>query len=77
LRARRPIARLIRRQSATNRIDSKCKKLIERRVKAAQAKGPLAQKVPVKGFDVAEIKNNAMPFGNGPFVERFVAQDFE
>src|ERR1700719_494319 len=77
LRARRPIARLIRGQPAANRINPKSKKLIEGRIKAPQAKRPFAQQIPVECFHVAQIEYNAMTLGNGSLVECVVAQDLE
>ena len=62
--ARRPVGWLVGRQAAAYRIDSKGKKLIEGRVKRLQPKGGLCQQILIEGFDVANIKNNAMPLGN-------------
>ncbi len=72
-----PIARLIRGQSAAYWINSKRKKLIEGTVKTTQPEGPLAQKIPIECFHMPKIKNNPMTFGNRPFVECFVAQNFK
>jgi len=42
--------------------------MIEGRPERAQAERAAAQQIPVEGFDVAEIKNQAMSFGDGAVV---------
>jgi hypothetical protein len=34
-----------------------------------------AQQVPVKGFEVSEVKENAVAFGNRPLIEALRADD--
>src|SRR4029077_8475371 len=40
-----------------------------------QAQNPLSQKVPIECFQVTEIKNDSMSFGNRPLVERVGADN--
>src|SRR5882757_5620129 len=63
-----PVRWLIGRQAATYRVDSECEKLIEGRIKGLQPECALRQKIPIEGFDVADVKNNPMPLGNRPVV---------
>jgi len=51
--------------------------VVERALKRPQAKGALGQQVPIERFDVSYIENNAVPFGDGPVVHRFFANDAE
>jgi len=44
-------------------------------MKTRQAKGAFAQKIPIEGLDVAQIKNNAMALRDRPLVERFLAEN--
>jgi hypothetical protein len=37
----------------------------------------LPQQIPVESFDVPDIENNAMPFGNGPLIKGIVPQDLK
>jgi hypothetical protein len=75
--SRRPIGWLVGRQATAYRIDSKGKKLIEGRVKRLQPKAALRQQIPIEGFDVTNIKNNAMPLGNRAVVQSIFANDAE
>src|SRR5580765_466865 len=74
---RRPVAWLVSRKSATHGINSKRKKLIERAMKALQAKRALAQQIPVESLDVAQVKNHPVAFRDRPFIKCFVAKDLE
>jgi len=44
-------------------------------MKGAQTKGTVGEQVPVKCFDVADIKNDAMAFGDGPVIHGLFADD--
>src|SRR6267154_350577 len=68
-----PIRRLIRRQSATHWVDPECEKLIESRMKRLQPKRTLRQQIPIEGFHVPNVKNNPMPLGDRPVVNRVFA----
>src|SRR5215469_11086783 len=68
---RGPIFRSVGWQAAANGVDSERKKLIEGSMEGPQAKSALRKKVPVKGFDVAQVKNEAVALGDGPVVEGF------
>src|SRR6202162_2754226 len=68
--ARRPVSGLIRRQAAAHRVDAKRKEVIKGRMKRLQPERALRQQVPIESFHVSNIKNNAMPFGDWPVVER-------
>ena len=67
--ARRPVFGLVFRQAATDRIDAEGKESIEGRMEGPQPEGALREQVPVEGFDMAQVKNNAMPLWNGPVVQ--------
>jgi hypothetical protein len=69
----RPIRWLVGRLSAVNRVNPKRKKLIEQRMKRLQPKRPLPQQVPIESFHVSDVKNNPMPLGDGPVVQRIFA----
>src|SRR4051794_39076925 len=72
-----PVRWLVGRQASANRIDSKSKKLIECGVKGLQAKRALRQQIPVESFNVPNIKNDAMAFGNRPIIQRVFPYDTE
>ena len=74
---RRPVARLIGRQSAADRINSKRKQTIELWIEGLNPQQPLAQQVPVEGFQMTYIKNDAMPLANRALIERTSANDFK
>ncbi len=67
-----PIAWRVARQSAAHRIDPECKKVIERPLHERQPERALRQQVPIKCFNVSQVKNDAVPFWNGPVVNSFV-----
>jgi hypothetical protein len=46
-------------------------------VKRLQPKRTLRQQIPIKRFHVSNVKNNAMPLGNRPVVQRIFANDAE
>src|SRR6267378_5443878 len=72
-----PITGLIGGQATVHRIDSKREKLVERGCARFQGKQVGAKKVPVKGLEMANVKNNAMAFGDRPFIKRILANDLE
>jgi hypothetical protein len=46
-------------------------------VKGTKTEGAMREKVPVKRFEVAEVENDAVPFGYGAIVERVLFEDRE
>src|ERR1700741_562177 len=46
-------------------------------MKRLQAKGPLREQVPIEGFHMPDVKNNAVPLGDRPIVNSFFANDTE
>src|SRR4029077_11699637 len=73
---RRPILRLIRRQASFYRVNAKGEELVKVRVKGRKAQG-FTKKIPVKGFQVPEIKNNPVAFRDGAVVQCCGAEYFE
>src|SRR5215472_1430203 len=76
-RAGRPILGCVCGQAAADGVDTEGKKLIEGGMKGPQTEGAPRKQVPVKGFDVADVKYDAMPLGDGPVVQCFFANDAE
>src|SRR5277367_4579957 len=76
-RQRGPIRRLIRRQSASDRIDAERKKTVEFGMEALQAEDVFVEEIPVKGFEVAHIEDDAVTLRNGALVHRIRADDLE
>jgi hypothetical protein len=74
---RRPILWIVGWQTAADGIDSERKKLIEDAMEGAQTKSALRKQVPVKGFYVTDIKNEAVTLGDGPVIESFFADELE
>src|SRR6266481_8479934 len=70
---RGPIAGRVGGKATVHRIDSKREKLVERGCARFQGKQVGAKKVPVKGLEMANVKNNAMAFGDRPFIKRIFA----
>src|SRR5450432_2994557 len=71
LSERRPIGRLVSRQSTVYRVNAKCKKMIEFRVKSGPCQETFAYQVPIERFQVSDIKNNPVPLRDRPLVEEF------
>jgi len=74
---RGPITRGVDRQSAANRINSESKELIEERVEGAQTERATGKEVPVKSFQVAYIKNDAVSLGDRSVVQSLLANHLE
>ena len=74
---RRPVRRLIRGQSSAHRIDAEGEQPVKFRVKTFQAESALVQQIPVKGFKVPNVKNDAVAFGDGPFVPSCSTNDLK
>src|SRR6266446_6684490 len=72
-----PITGLIGGKATVHRIDSKREKLVERRCARFHGKQLGAKNVPVEGFQMANVKNDAIAFGDRPFVERIFANNLE
>src|SRR5262249_21738342 len=65
------------RQASANRINTEGKQLIEGGMETFQSECALAQQIPVKCLDVAQVENDAMALGDRPLVVRIVAQNLE
>jgi len=74
---RGPIFRSIGWQTASDGVDTERKKLIEGFVERAQTESALRKEVPVKGFDVAKVKNDAVALRDGPVVDGLFAYQLE
>jgi hypothetical protein len=70
---RGPIAGLIGGQAAADGVNAKGEELVERRRARFQGKQVGAKKIPVKGLEMTDVKDDAMAFGDGPFVEGILA----
>src|SRR5437763_9325566 len=55
-----PVRWLVRRQSASNRIDSEGKQTVKFRTETLCVKHSLAQQIPIKGLKMADIENYAV-----------------
>ena len=66
--------RLIAGQAAVHGIDTESKEVIELGMKSFQAE-QRAQKIPVEGFEVTDIKDDAMAFGDGALIDRIGIDD--
>jgi len=64
-----PVRRQIGWKLAANRIDAEGKETIIFGVDAPQSKGALAEQIPIKGFEMSDIKDDAVPLGNRPFIK--------
>src|SRR5215813_3244107 len=71
--ASRPVQRAIRGQTAADRVDAECKKLIEGGIERSKPESTAAQKIPIEGVYVAEVENETMPFGDGTIVKSLFA----
>ena len=65
---RRPISRFIRRKSAIDGINAEREQLVELRSVGPQSVWP-AQQIPIKSFQMSQIKNQSMAFGNRAIVK--------
>src|SRR5215468_8787691 len=72
-----PVQRAIRWQTAADGIDAECKKLIEGGIERSKPKSTTAQKIPIESVHMAEIKNQAVAFGDGTIVKSLLADQRE
>lgn len=72
-----PIEGPIRGQAAANGIDSESEQLIEGRIERAKTKSAASEEVPIKSFDVAEIEDQTVAFGNRAFIKSFLVEERE
>lgn len=68
-----PISRLVGREAAIHGINSEGEELVERGVMRLEACCP-AEKVPIERFEMAEVKDQALTFGDRAAVERIRKQ---
>ena len=73
---RRPILGLIRWQASLYRVDAEGEELVKVRVEGRKAQG-FPEKIPIKGFQVAQIKNNPVAFRDGAVVQCCGADNLE
>src|ERR1035437_2029667 len=73
----RPVRRLVGRQSAPYRVDAECKQPVKFAMKTLQPQDVLVQQVPVKRFEMPNVKNDAVTLWNGPFVHRVSPHNVE
>jgi hypothetical protein len=72
-----PIRRLIRRKPAPYRINAEGKEPIKFWMERFQIQKAPAQEIPVKGLEVPQIKDDAMPFWNRPVVQCVASYQIE
>jgi hypothetical protein len=72
-----PIGWLIIRQASAHRIYTERKQAIQFRLKRRKIENPLAQQIPVEGFQMSNVKNDAVPLRNGPVVKGLRPDDVE
>jgi hypothetical protein len=73
----RPIRGLIGRKTAIHWVNPKCEKTVESRIKRLRVQNSLAEKVPIEGFEMTNVENDAMSLANGTLVQRIGANDLE
>ena len=69
LRDRGPVGGLVAWQASADGIDAEGKQLVEFFLERIECENISADQVPVKGLEVSEIKENAVPLGNGPLIK--------
>src|SRR5580704_19735961 len=70
-----PITWSVARQSAAHGVNAKCKKIIKRSLNRLQPERALREQVPIKCFDVPQVKNDPVPCWNGPVVNGLVSHN--
>jgi len=70
LRKTRPVLWLIVRQAPVDRVDSERKQSIEFCFVYWRGEKPLAQKIPVEGFEVTDIEDDAVPLRNRALIQK-------
>src|SRR6266849_2929839 len=76
-RDRRPFFRRVRGQAAADRVDPKGEKFVEPRRERIQSRGVFAEEVPIECFQMAQVKNDTMPFRNWTLIQRIRSYDLE
>jgi hypothetical protein len=74
---RGPVRSLIGRQSSPDWVDAKGKQSIKLWMETSQAKHVLVQKIPVKRFQVADIEDNPVAFGNWAIIHSLRLHDLK
>src|SRR5277367_5841377 len=62
--ALRPVHRLIHRQVSFNGVDSESEQMVEGPLEGPQTEGPLGEQIPIKGFHMSQVKDQAMALGD-------------
>src|SRR5579872_1011557 len=74
---RGPIRGLIRWKAATDRVDAEGEEPIEFRVETLKSESSFVEQVPIKGFEVPDVEDDAMTLRNGAIVDRGCLHDVE
>jgi hypothetical protein len=74
---RRPVFGAIGRERCSYRVDPEGEEPVEVRMERRHAAYGLAQQISFEGFQVPQVKNNAVAVWDRPFVERIAAHDAE
>src|SRR6185437_4820229 len=70
----RPVRRLIARQLSVYWIDSECEQFVECWMCARDSKRVAPQQIPIERFQMSKVKNQPVPLGNRPIVNRIRTQ---
>src|SRR5581483_3602984 len=73
----RPISGLVGGQATPDGINAESEQPVKLRINWVGAQQPIAEKVPVKGFEMTEIKDDAMSFRNRALIQEVGAHDIE
>ena len=64
-----PVRGLVAGELAGRRVDAESEEPVELRMERRNVERITRDQVPVEGFDVPQVKDDAMAFGDRPFVE--------
>jgi len=64
LRQRRPVGRLVARQSAVDRVDPKGEKMIEVGVKTRRIKKSSPKQVPIESLEMTDVEDDPVPLAD-------------
>ncbi len=65
----RPVRRLVVRQAPADGVDSKRQQFVELRMERLQVEGVSRQKIPIEGFQVADVENDPVPLRDRALVK--------
>ena len=72
-----PVGWLIGGQTVASGINAEGKQLVEFRMERLDAEGLAGNQIPVEGFQMAQIEDQAMAFGDGAIEERIATDEGE